>query len=261
MPEKRIDAATPQARPTARVLPFPRPLDGRASSPARPPALDEVRVFRGGRAVLDGLTLDLPGEGVTALMGPNGAGKSLALRVLAGLVAPRSGKVRADPREAALVFQRPVLLRRRVRADLDHALRAAGAPRAGRAARLDALLALGGLETLADRPARSLSGGEAQRLAFIRALAANPRRLLLDEPTASLDPRATAALESLIAGAAADGVEILLVTHDRGQAARLADRVAFLHAGRAAEVTPAATFFDRPASDAARAYLAGKLLL
>ncbi|MEO0681579.1 MAG: ATP-binding cassette domain-containing protein [Pseudomonadota bacterium] len=258
MPERGSDPGAGEAR----ILRFP--ARARPEAPAAPPptpVLEDIRLHRGGRRVLDGLTLHLPGAGVTALIGPNGAGKSLTLRVLAGLVAPQTGAVRADPSAAALVFQRPVLLRRRARADLDHALRAARVPRADRAARLEALLNLGGLEGLADRPARSLSGGEAQRFAFIRALAARPRRLLLDEPTASLDPRATAALEDLIARTAAEGVEIVLVTHDRGQAARLADRVAFVHAGRTAEETPADRFFARPASEAAQAYLDGRLLL
>ncbi|MEM1313842.1 MAG: ATP-binding cassette domain-containing protein [Pseudomonadota bacterium] len=254
MPERNEDRGD-----EARILRFPR--RGGDVAATAPPALENVRLRRGARAVLDGATLTLPGAGVTALMGPNGAGKSLTLRVLAGLVAPDSGRVRSDPERAALVFQRPVLLRRSVRANLDHALRAAGAPRAGRARRLEALLALGGLEAMADRPARSLSGGEAQRLQMMRALAAEPRLLLLDEPTASLDPRSIAAIETLVARAAADGVEVVLVTHDRGQAARLADRVAFMHQGRIAEETPAPSFFARPASDAAHAYLEGRLLL
>ncbi|MEM6438083.1 MAG: ATP-binding cassette domain-containing protein [Pseudomonadota bacterium] len=244
----------------ARILRFPRRpaaaevLDG-------PQTLQSVRLMRGGRAVLDGLTLSLPGEGVTALMGPNGSGKSLTLRVLAGLVAPDAGELRDDPEGSALVFQRPVLLRRSVRGNLDHALRAAGAGRSERVEKLDALLALGGLEAMADRPARSLSGGEAQRLQLMRALAADPRRLLLDEPTASLDPRSTAAIETLVARVAAEGVEVVLVTHDRGQAARLADRVAFLHHGKAVEQSPAGRFFQRPATQEARAYLDGRLLL
>jgi tungstate transport system ATP-binding protein len=85
--------------------------------------------------------------------------------------------------------------------------------------------------------------------------------LLLDEPTASLDPRSTAAIEALVARVAAEGVEVVLVTHDRGQAARLADQVAFMHLGRIVEQSPAEAFFRRPASPEARAYLNGGLLL
>ncbi|MGM0583140.1 MAG: ATP-binding cassette domain-containing protein [Pseudomonadota bacterium] len=257
-----------------RVVPFPGPASGERPRPPAPgaeawpdslaeprPVLEGAVLLRGGRRLLDGVTLRLPGRGVTALMGPNGAGKSLCLRVLAGLVTPDLGALRCAPLSTALVFQRPVLLRRSVRANLLHALRVAGVPRRERAERLQALLETGGLGPLARQPARSLSGGEAQRLALVRALASRPRLLLLDEPTASLDPRATAAVEELIARAVAQGAEAVLVTHDPGQAARLADRVIFLHRGRDAETTPAAEFFRRPRSEAARAYLDGRLLV
>ena len=229
-------------------------------------AFEDVRLTFAGRAVLDGLSFELPPDGVTALMGPNGAGKSLTLRVLAGLVPPESGGVRfaggrPRPRDIALVFQKPVLLRRSVRANLAHALATYGVPRRAREARIADLLDLAGLAALAHAPARRLSGGEQQRLAMARALAAGPRFLLLDEPTASLDPQATASIETLVRRAAADGVKIVLVTHDRGQAARLAGDVLFLHRGRLAEAAPARRFFDAPASREARAYLAGELLI
>ena len=95
-----------------------------------------------------------------------------------------------------------------------------------------------------------------------RALAAGPRFLLLDEPTASLDPQATAAIEALIRRAAEDGVKVVLVTHDRGQAARLAQDVLFLHRGRLAEAAPARRFFGTPLlGSQARGYLKGELLI
>jgi tungstate transport system ATP-binding protein len=241
-------------------------LDG-AQPDLWPVALRDVRLVRGGRALLDGLSLTLGPGGVIALIGPNGAGKSLTLRLIAGLLAPDGGTVAWGDRMApakgavALVFQRPVLLRRSAAANLDHALAVAGLPRPARAARRAELLALGGLEALADRPARALSGGEAQRLALVRALAAGPRLLLLDEPTASLDPHATAAIEALIARVAAQGTTVLIVTHDMGQARRLADRAVFLHAGRVAEDAPADRLLTDPQSPQAQAYLAGRLLL
>ena len=229
-------------------------------------AFEDVGLSFGGRAVLDGLRFELPPHGVTALIGPNGAGKSLTLRVLAGLVPPDSGRVRfaggqPRPRDIALVFQKPVLLRRSTRANLAHALATYGVPRRTREARIAELLDLSGLAALANAPARRLSGGEQQRVAMARALAAGPRFLLLDEPTASLDPQATALIEALIRRAAADGVKVVLVTHDRGQAARLSDDVLFLHRGRLAEAAPAVRFFEAPASREARAYLKGDLLI
>ena len=229
-------------------------------------ALEDLVLERGGRRLVDGLSMTLGPAGVTALMGPNGAGKSLTLRLIAGLIEADRGQVRfaggdPAPQEMALVFQKPVLLRRSVRANLDHALKTYGVPRRERAGRLAELLALGQLESLAERPARVLSGGEQQRVAMVRALAAKPRYLLLDEPTVSLDPQATAAIEALVSRAVADGARVILVTHDRGQAQRLADDIRFLHRGRLVEAAAAARFFRAPQSAEARAYLAGELLL
>lgn len=221
----------------------------------------------GARAVLDGLDLDLgpaaSAAGCTAIMGPNGAGKTLLLKLLHGLVAPTSGRIawggqapEAVTARHAMVFQKPVLLRRTVAANLDFVLRARGLDR-GRAA---ALLAHVGLAHKASDPARRLSGGEAQRLALARALATDPEVLFLDEPTASLDPRSVQAIEAIIVAARDRGVRVILVTHDAGQARRLAGEVVFLHRGRVEEQTPAPDFFDRPQSAAARDYLSGKLV-
>lgn len=234
-----------------------------------PLALDGVRFEVGGKSLIDGLSLSLSPGSRSVVMGPNGAGKSLFLRLLAGLLKPTAGRITYGGRAAdaaalrriAVVFQRPVMLRRSVAANLRHALATYGVPRAERAQRIAELLALAGLQHLADRPARVLSGGEQQRLAMVRALGAAPELLLLDEATASLDPQATAAIEDLIGQAAAKGVKIVMVTHDRGQAQRLADEVLFLHRGTLAERSAADVFFNRPSSAAAQAYLEGRLLL
>ncbi len=114
---------------------------------------------------------------------------------------------------------------------------------------------------LAQAPARVLSGGEQQLLAMARALATEPEILILDEPTSALDPAATTAIEKLIAEVRADGVPVVLITHDIGQARRLADEVAFLHHGRLIERTPAAQFFAEPASAEAQAFLRGEIVL
>ncbi|WP_340119454.1 ATP-binding cassette domain-containing protein [Pelagibius sp. 7325] len=252
------DAATP-----------PRNAAAAGPSGIWPIMLDALRLEAGGKTLIDGLSLELAPGSRSVIMGPNGAGKSLTLRLIAGLIRPGAGSITyggktADAallRRIAVVFQRPVVLRRSVAANLKHALATYGVPRAARARRIDELLALGGLQTLAERPARVLSGGEQQRLAMVRALAAEPDLLLLDEPTASLDPQATAAIETLIGQAAAAGVKIVMVTHDRGQAQRLADEILFLHRGRLTERSAADAFFSRPNSAAAQAYLEGRLLL
>ncbi|MEO1491408.1 MAG: ATP-binding cassette domain-containing protein [Pseudomonadota bacterium] len=228
--------------------------------------LRDISVTLGETPVLRGLEMVLGATGITAMMGPNGAGKSATLRVIAGLLLPDSGAVagrkpHATPREVALVFQKPVLLRRSARANLAHALATYGVPKHQRDAEVNTLLHKAGLTAQADRPARALSGGEQQRLALVRALAAQPNLLLLDEPTASLDPSATAMIEDLVRDAAARDIRVLLVTHDQGQARRLADDIIFLHEGRVVETAPAPAFFDTPTSPEARAYLAGDLLI
>lgn len=222
-----------------------------------------------GQRLIDGIDLTLEQGPRTVVMGPNGAGKSLLLRLLHGLLDPSAGAVRwggARPTEAvrrrqALVFQRPVLLRRTVSANLRFVLRLRGCPRDERAARLDRVLALAGLTDLVDRPARALSSGEQQRLALARAMILEPEVLLLDEPTASLDPAAAGEIEVLIEAAHGRATKIVLVTHDVGQARRLADEVVFLHRGRLVEHTPAAEFFTQPRSAQAQAYLEGRLVL
>jgi tungstate transport system ATP-binding protein len=223
----------------------------------------------GGRRLIDGLDLTLRLGVRTVVMGPNGAGKSLLLRLLHGLLEPSAGAILWGGRppghavrlRQAMVFQRPVLLRRSALANITHALRARGLPRPERHARAGAMLVAAGLGALARTPARLLSGGEQQRLAMARALSLGPEVLFLDEPTANLDPASTLAIEQLIQRAHDDGAKIVLVTHDVGQARRLADEVVFLHRGRVEEQSPAARFFDAPASAAARAFLEGQLVL
>lgn len=203
----------------------------------------------------------------TVIMGPNGAGKSILLRVMHGLIRPSRGSVlwNAAPVEEArarqgFVAQRPVLLRRSAAANIRFVLSEALSAQ-DKASRVAEALHIARLQHRADIPARMLSGGEQQRLAIARALAREPEALLLDEPTASLDPASIQAVESMIGGAAQSGVKIILVTHDIGQAKRLADEVIFLDSGRLVEQTPAAAFFARPVSEAAQAYLDGRLFL
>lgn len=248
-------------------MPGAEALDGSASG-----ALMEARglVFEvGGKRLIDGIDLAVRSRRRLVLMGANGAGKSLLLRQLHGLLRPTAGEVlwrgrpldRAARDSQAMVFQRPVMLRRSVLANLRFALSVRGVDRAARPAREAEALALGRLTHLAHRPARVLSGGEQQRLAVVRALIGKPELLFFDEPTASLDPASTQAVEELIGAAHARGVTTIVVTHDAGQARRLADDIAFLHAGRVVEFGPAAEVLEAPRSEAARAWLEGRLYL
>jgi tungstate transport system ATP-binding protein len=227
--------------------------------------VDGLSFEAGGRVLLDGVSFTLPKGGVTAIIGPNGAGKSLTLRLCHGLLKPSAGAVRWQPcaqergrLRHAMVFQRPVMLRRSALANIAHALGAAGAADVGDRAR--AALERFGLQALADRPARLLSGGEQQRLAIARAWALAPEVLFLDEPSSQLDPGATRAIEEIIAGLAAEGMTIVMTTHDLGQARRLSQRVLFFNRGRLIEDQATATFFGGPRSAEARAFIAGDLL-
>jgi len=224
---------------------------------------------RGGRRILDGIDMEVDGRGTLALMGPNGSGKSLLARTLAGLVAPSAGRVTwagsaPDRRRATrigFVFQRPVLLRRSALANVEYALAAAGVSRRERAEQARAALARARLGHLARAPARVLSGGEQQLLSIARALATAPDILVIDEPTANLDPSATRAIEGLIGEVRAEGMGVVLITHDPGQARRLADEVAFLYRGRIVERTQAARFLERPQSAQAQAFLRGEIVV
>jgi tungstate transport system ATP-binding protein len=159
-----------------------------------------------------------------------------------------------------MVFQRPVLLRRSVAANLDYPLTLGGQPRAKRRETVARTLDRFGLTEMADRPARLLSGGEQQRLALARAWAMQPQVLFLDEPTSALDPSATRMIEEMMTGFSAEGITIVLTTHNLGQARRLAEDVAFLHRGRLIEHRAAADFFGGPNAPEARAFLAGDLV-
>ena len=231
-----------------------------------PLRLTDVIFFAGGRRIIDGVSLTLEAGARTVIVGPNGAGKSVLLRLCHGLLQPTSGTIQwqapelpGAPRRQAMVFQRPMLLRRSALANVGYALRVARVPRRRRAERAREALGQVGLTALARRPARVLSGGEQQRLALARVWALRPELLFLDEPTASLDPGATQEIERVILALHGAGTKIVMVTHNLGQARRLGDEILFLHQGRALERAPADRFFLRPESREAAQFLQGQL--
>ena len=239
----------------------------RAPASDLPVTLTDVGIVASAVTILDDVSMTISAGPPTILIGPNGSGKTTLLRVAMGLVAPTRGRIVWGGREAvpptkrAIVFQRPAMLRRSAAGNVRYALSAAGAPRAQRSSRTGELLTLVGLDGLGSRPARRLSGGEQQRLALARALARDPGILFLDEPTASLDPAATKAIEDIVRAVAARGVKVVMSTHDLGQARRLAGDVAFMHRGRLIERGPANAFFAGPQTEEARKFIAGELLV
>ncbi|MDB5857051.1 MAG: putative transporter involved in tungstate transport, ATP-binding component [Ramlibacter sp.] len=196
---------------------------------------------------LQGVDLRIAVGERVALVGANGSGKSTLLRVLHGLLRPSAGSVLRDGSlRQAMVFQRPFALRASALANVALGLWLRGTP--WRQARLDAMLALGrvGLGSVALRNARTLSGGQLQRMALARAWALKPHVLLLDEPTASLDPHAKREVESLMADFAAAGMTLVFASHNLGQVKRLATRVLYLEQGRVLADLPVQAFFEGP---------------
>lgn len=232
-----------------------------------PILLDNVSFAVRDTTILDGIDLNIVPGAPTVVIGPNGCGKTTLLRLSMGLIRPTNGRAtwggraEASSDRRAIVFQRPVMLRRSAEANLRYALEAAGVPHRDRAARAHELLALVGLTDRADRPARKLSGGEQQRLALARALAKDPQVLFLDEPTASLDPGATKSVEDLIQSIAARGIKVVMATHDLGEARRLAGDIVLMHRGRIIETGTASDFFSEPRTSEARRFIAGELLI
>jgi tungstate transport system ATP-binding protein len=242
-------------------------LTMRAPLSELPVIFDNVSLTAGPATIIDRLSLTFTPGAPTLIVGPNGAGKTSLLRLCMGLLAPSAGRITWGGREhaakarRALLLQRPVMLRRTAAANVGYALAQAGVPHHARAARIDALLAQVGLSGLAQRPARKLSGGEQQRLALARALAREPELLLLDEPTASLDPAATRAVEAIILMAAQTGIKVVMASHDMGQVRRLAGDVVFLLRGALCEQGAADDVLSRPATPEAAAFLRGDLVI
>nr|MBC8159532.1 ATP-binding cassette domain-containing protein [Alphaproteobacteria bacterium] len=160
----------------------------------------------------------------------------------------------------AMDYPRPVPLGNDIGANVEYALGLRGVSPGTRKSRIDEVLSRTGLQRFANTPARVLSFGEQQKLALARAWALNPQVLFLDEPTASLDPAGTRAVEAIIAAIHEGGTKIIMTTHDLGQARRLGDEILFLHKGELIEKTDARTFFARPASTLGQAFLNGDLL-
>ena len=241
--------------------------DKAGAHPLLPLVASRLQFAIDGRQIIRDLSFRIDTTGRTVILGPNGAGKSVMLRLCHGLIRPTGGDLRwgglalTQARDQqAMASQHPVLLRRTVTGNLLHVLHVKGVPRSEGQALVDAALQQAGLEDLGPRAARTLSGGQKQKLAIARACVVRPAVLLLDEPTANLDPAAVRGVEELVRAVAAAGTKILMTTHDIAQARRLADDVLFLNEGRLIEHAPAADFFAAPQDPLAAGFLAGELL-
>ena len=212
---------------------------------------NEVSVIREEHYLLKDISLEIKPATITLILGHNGAGKTLLMQVLHGLTLPDEGVIDSPPASRQrMVFQKPIMLRRTALQYFNFVCPGLSIPDQHHwfdSAQLTSRM---------DAPARRLSGGEQQKLALIGALAAQPEILFLDEPAASLDVEATMLSESLISEACDAGTTIIMTSHNRAQAARLADQVIFMDQGCVKEQSDAKTFFRAPQSDAGRHYLA-----
>ena len=226
----------------------------------------DLSVVLGQKLILDKINCKIKSNSITAVLGPNGAGKSIFLQTINGLVFIQSGRLTFNSmqnnqkirEQQAMVFQTPVLLRRTVMANMQFVsnLRNKKSNQL-----LKNLLDKVGLEGYEEKPARLLSGGEKQRLSMARALIVNPSLLLLDEPTANLDPYSLNLIEDLVLEENSIGKTVIFTTHDMSQAKRLATDVIFLNKGKVLEQTVSKTFFKKPKTFEAQKYINGEILI
>lgn len=250
--------------------------------------LDDVSHAYGDDRVVETVSLSVePGE-VVAIIGPSGVGKTTLLRILALSLRPTEGRVTLDGREVwalddderlalrrrvGMVFQDASLFDATVKRNVEYGLRIRRpwAERArdqlrsvlggnGTPEAVGEALDVVGLADKTDQEARSLSGGEAQRVSFARALAYDPTYLFLDEPTSDLDPRNTGLIEEAVREARDRGIGVVVATHDMHQAERIADRVGVLLGDGFTEVGPPGTLFENPSDERTRKFIAGELV-
>ena len=231
-----------------------------------PIKIKNISILLNDRIILRNINCQINDKSITAILGPNGAGKSLLLQTINGLTPILNGEITYNLRQLddnirkkqAMVFQSPTLLRRTVLGNMEFVN---SINKNTNMLDVKIILKKVGLGAFNNKPARLLSGGEKQRLSLARALLIQPKLLLLDEPTANLDPYSLKLIEDLISEENSKGTTIILTTHDMSQAKRLASDIIFINKGEILEQTQAKIFFKEPQTIEAKRYLTGEILL
>ena len=230
--------------------------------------LDNIQKSYNNLKVLDRVSFSVQGGQTLVLLGANGAGKTTLMRIIAGLEKPEGGKVVFNDKSmtedemrqtSTLVFQKTVMFSRSVYDNLAFGLRIRKIPEFDIKRRIEEALQTVGLTGFEKRKAKKTSGGEQQRISLARAMLLDPKILLLDEPTANLDPNSSRIIERTIDSRKNAEEIIIMATHNLGQAKRLADQIAYMHEGRIIETGPTQELFDNPKSEMTRRFLQGDL--
>jgi tungstate transport system ATP-binding protein len=221
--------------------------------------LHNVEIIRDGRTILQSGDLQVPLASITALIGPNGAGKTTLLRLIHGLIEPSMGRCDRPftPDESALVFHYTPMLKATVR---EHLTLLRDTHRLISDQAINEVLQSAGIAHLANNPAQRLSAGERQKLCLARARLQNPKLVLLDEPTANLDPNASDDVEQMITELARDGKAVLFASHNMAQVKRLASNIVFMQDGKILEITHPDAFFKNPQTKEGSQFLAREFI-
>jgi len=221
--------------------------------------LDQTKVFADGRSIFSANHIEIPMNGMIALVGSNGAGKTTLLRLIHGLIKPDAGSCVSpfDKHESALVLHYTPMLKASVR---EHLKLLRDTNIAVSDADIDQALARVGLSHLANNPAQKLSAGERQKLCFARARLQNPKLVMLDEPTANLDPNASDDVEAMMTQLAQESKVVIFASHNMAQVQRLANTVLFMQDGQILEIATPEQFFKNPQSKEATKFLAREFI-
>ncbi|MEA9604362.1 ATP-binding cassette domain-containing protein [Polynucleobacter sp. JS-JIR-II-c23] len=220
--------------------------------------LKDIIVKSNGRTILNIPHALIPADRITACIGPNGAGKTTLLKLLDGLVKPDSGTVNYSFKtKTALVLHHTPMIKASAKTNI---AMVCDADESIKNADVDRVIEQVGLSGLANSPAHKLSAGERQKVCLGRAILQKPNLVLLDEPTANLDPNTTEQVEELIRQFDRQGVDVIFSSHQLAQVQRLAEHIIFIDQGEIKEKGPVGPFFNNPQTPAAKRYLQQELL-